>query len=98
MENQQKNSAPENNSDNRNSNNNKKKPSKTVVIWIVSILLTFMIWQGITAIQQSKRFPLLPKNRNLMAKDSAFMHCTGLYGKTQGISYVTRQILRFRLV
>jgi len=57
MENQQKNSAPENNSDNRNSNNNnnKKKPSKTVVIWIVSILLTFMIWQGITAIQQSKQ-------------------------------------------
>ncbi len=57
MENQQKNSGPENNSDNRNSNNNnnKKKPSKTVVIWVVSILLTFMIWQGITAIQQSKQ-------------------------------------------
>ena len=59
MENQQKNSAPENNSDNRNSNNNKKKPSKTVVIWIVSILLTFMIWQGITAIQQSKQEKML---------------------------------------
>ena len=57
MENQQKNSGSNNNSDNRNSNNNnnKKKPSKTVVIWIVSILLTFMIWQGITAIQQSKQ-------------------------------------------
>ncbi len=67
MGNEQKNSGLNNDSDNRNSdhnnpgnnnndsNNNKKKPSKTVIILIASILLTFMLWQGITAIQQSKQ-------------------------------------------
>ena len=66
MGNEQKNSGLNNDSDNRNSDhnnpgnnnndsNNKKKPSKTVIILIASILLTFMLWQGITAIQQSKQ-------------------------------------------
>lgn len=55
MENQQKNSGSENHSDNRNSNNNKKKTPKTTVIWIVSIVLTLLLWQGVTMIQNAKQ-------------------------------------------
>ena len=48
MENQDKNSG----FDNRNSNN-KKKPPRTMIIWIVSIIMTFMIWQGIAMVRNS---------------------------------------------
>ena len=53
MENQEKNTGSENqNPDNRNPNN-KKKPPRTAVIWIVSLVLTFIIWQGVAMVQSS---------------------------------------------